>query len=154
MYYVLQACVCISYPANHDKQLFWQNCTTPPNHWDFGIWLGWMSISWDPSQLHAIPNPDHLPPGICLTYQSFCTKKKSSVSFQIENWDLMIIFDNFNTILQSRFNYEFGIILLSESESFVSVSFGIVFSYASSSTLYPRQRVSKSVIVSDCNLLA
>ena len=66
----------------------------------------------------------------------------------------MIIFDNFNTILQSRFNYEFGIILLSESESFVSVSFGIVFSYASSSTLYPRQRVSKSVIVSDCNLLA
>ena len=29
-----------------------------------------------------------------------------------------------------------------------------LFSYASSSTLNPRQRVSKSVIVSDCNLLA
>ena len=67
-----------------------QNCTTPPNHWDFGIWLGWMSISWDPSQLHAIPNPDHPPLRICLTYQLFCTKKKCpwafKSSYNIEIW--------------------------------------------------------------------
>ena len=67
-----------------------QNCTTPPNHWDFGIWLGWMSISWDPSQLHAIPNPDHPPLRICLTYQLFCTKKKCPWAFRpsynIEIW--------------------------------------------------------------------
>ena len=70
--------------------LWWQNCTTPPNHWDFGIWLGWMSISWDPSQLHAIPNPDHPPLRICLTYQLFCTKKKCpwafKSSYNIEIW--------------------------------------------------------------------
>ena len=55
-------------------------------------------ISWDPphsSQLHAIPNPDHPPLGICLIYQSFCTKKKNSVRYQIEHWYLMF-FENFS----------------------------------------------------------
>ena len=83
-----------------DETLLWQNCTTPPDHWDFGIWLGWMSISWDPSQLHAIPNPDHPPLRIFLTYQLFCTKKKCpwlKLSFQIflQYWDFIKSFKIF-----------------------------------------------------------
>ena len=77
--------------------------------------------------MHAIPNPDHPPLEICLTYQLFCTEKKSSVSYQIKHRDLMFKCENFQKFLWSQFNSEFWIILLSESESIVSLCLKIVF---------------------------
>ena len=86
--------------------VIWVNCSAKLY---YTSWLGlvwdtkticWDSsqftqISWDPSQVRAIPNPDHPPLRFCLTYHLFCTKKAS------------------------RYNFEFRSILINESESIV-----------------------------------
>ena len=102
----LAKCLHVSCHFYQKSSLKRQNCTTPPNHWDFGIWLGWMSISWDPSQLHAIPNPDHPPLRICLTYQLFCTKKKCPWAFKSsDNIEIRLKVSKFSSSLfWSRFS--------------------------------------------------
>ena len=89
--------------------------------------LGFIPISWDPSQLRTIPNPDHPPLKICLTYKLFCTKKEIFCSASRYTIDI--------EILNLTFVVEFRIILISESESNVSIGFGII-SYPSVANIY------------------
>ena len=89
--------------------------------------LGFIPISWVPSQLRTIPNPDHPPLKICLTYKLFCTEKEFFCSASRYTIDI--------EILNLTFVVEFRIILISESESNVSIGFGII-SYPSVANIY------------------
>ena len=88
---------------------FWgKSCTTPPDHWDVGIWFGCMFVSWDPSQLLAVPNPGHPPFGICLAYQLFCTKKK--VSWTFRSLDLLEQYLGFPNFPFLNFDWDFPLL--------------------------------------------